>query len=59
MFILYNVMRSNELLRENMYNLNNDFNSSHRAADVRQRGEKIVADVSSGAPTTLVIPGHR
>ena len=29
-----------------------DFNSS-------QRWQKIVADVKSGAPTTLMVPGHR
>ena len=36
-----------------------DFNSSQRAADDRQSWQKIVADVSNGAPTTLVVPGHR
>ena len=36
-----------------------DFNSSQRAAEDRQRWQKIVADVSSGAPTTLMVPGHR
>ena len=32
-----------------------DFNSSQRAAEDRQRWQKIVADVSSGAPTTLLV----
>ena len=36
-----------------------DFNSSLRAAEDRQRWQKIVADVSSGAPTTLMVPGRR
>ena len=36
-----------------------DFNSSQREAEDRQRLQKIVADVSSGAPTTLNVPGHR
>ena len=36
-----------------------DFNNSQRAAGDRQRWKKIVADVSSGAPTTLMVPGHR
>ena len=36
-----------------------DFNSSQRAAEDRQRWQKIVADVSSGAPMTLMVPGHR
>ena len=36
-----------------------DFNSSQIAAEDRQRWQKIVAGVSSGAPTTLVVPGHR
>ena len=36
-----------------------DFNNSQRAAEDRQRWQKIVADVSSGAPTTLMVPGHR
>ena len=36
-----------------------DFNSSQRAAEDCQRWQKIVADVSSGAPTTLMAPGHR
>ena len=43
-----------------------DFNSSQRAAEDRQRAaedrqrwQQIVADVSSGAPTTLMVPGHR
>ena len=35
-----------------------DFNSSQRAAEDRHRRRKIVADVSSGAPTTLIVPGH-
>ena len=35
-----------------------DFNSSQRAAEDRQRWQKIVADVNSGAPTTLMVPGH-
>ena len=35
-----------------------DFNSSQRAAEDRQRWQKIVADVSSGALTTLVVPGQ-
>ena len=30
-----------------------------KAAEDRQRWKKIVADVSSGAPTTLRVPGHR
>ena len=34
-------------------------NSSQRAAEDRQRWQKIVADVSNGAPTTLMDPGHR
>ena len=29
-----------------------------RAAEGRQRWQKIVADVSSGAPTTLMVPGR-
>ena len=32
-----------------------DFNSSQRAAEDRQRWQKIVSDVSSGAPTTLMV----
>ena len=36
-----------------------DVNSSQRAAEDRQRWQKIVADISSGAPTTLMVPGHR
>ena len=36
-----------------------DFNSSQRAAEDRQRWQKIVAGVSSGAPTTLMVPGRR
>ncbi len=36
-----------------------DFNSSQRAAEDHQRWQKIVADVDSGAPTTLMVPGHR
>ena len=36
-----------------------DFNSSQRAAEDRQRWQKIVADVNSGAPTSLMVPGHR
>ena len=36
-----------------------DFNNSQRAAEDRQRWQKIVADVSSGASTTLMVPGHR
>ena len=36
-----------------------DFNTSQRAAVDRQRWQKIVADVWSGAPTTLMVPGHR
>ena len=36
-----------------------DFNNSQRAAEDRQIWKKIVADVSSGAPTTLMVPGHR
>ena len=36
-----------------------DFNSSQRAAEDSQRWQKIVANVSSGAPTTLMVPGHR
>ena len=35
-----------------------DFNSSLRAVEDRQRWQKIVADVSSGGPTALVVPGH-
>ena len=35
-----------------------DFSNSQRAAEDRQRWKKIVADVSSGAPTTLMVPGH-
>ena len=34
-----------------------DFNNSQRAAEDRQRWQKIAADVSSGAPTTLRVPG--
>ena len=36
-----------------------DVNSSQRAAEDRQRWQKIVADVNGGAPTTLMVPGHR
>ena len=36
-----------------------DFYSSQRAAEDRQRWKKIVGDFSSGAPMTLVVPGHR
>ena len=36
-----------------------DFNNSQRAAEDRQIWKTIVADVSSGAPTTLMVPGHR
>ena len=36
-----------------------DFSNSERAAEDRQRWKKIVADVSSGAPTTLRVPGNR
>ena len=35
------------------------FNSSQRAAEDRQRWQEIVADVNSGAPTNLVVLGHR
>ena len=35
------------------------YNSRQRAAEDRQICPKIVADVSSGAPTTLVALGHR
>ena len=35
-----------------------DFHSSQRAAEDRQTWQKIVVDVSSGAPTTLRVPGH-
>ena len=35
-----------------------DFNSSQRVAEDHQRWLKIVADVNSGAPTTLLVPGH-
>ena len=33
-----------------------NFNNSQRAAEDRQNWKKIVADVSSGAPTTLRVP---
>ena len=36
-----------------------DFISSQRAAEDRQRWQTIVADVSSGAPTTLMVAGYR
>ena len=36
-----------------------DFNSSQRAAEDRQRWQKIVAEDSSGVPMTRVVPGHR
>ncbi len=36
-----------------------DFNSSQRAAEDRQRWQKIVAGVSSGAPTTLMVSVSR
>ena len=36
-----------------------DFNSSQRAAEDRQRWQKIVVDVNSGTPTTLMVAGHR
>ena len=36
-----------------------DFNSSQRAAEDRQRWQKSVADVSSGAHTTLMVPVSR
>ena len=36
-----------------------DYNSSPRAAEDRQRWQKIVDDVNNGAPTTLMVPGHR
>ena len=36
-----------------------NFNSSQRAAEDHQRWQKIVADVNSGAPTTLMVAGHR
>ena len=36
-----------------------DFNSSQRTAQHHQICQKIVADVSIGAPTTLMVPGHR
>ena len=36
-----------------------DFNSSQIAAEDRQRWKKIVADVRSGAPTTLMVPVSR
>ena len=35
-----------------------DGNSSQRAAKYSQRWQKIVADVISGAPTTMVVPGQ-
>ena len=35
-----------------------DFNNSQRAAEDRQRWQNSVADVSSGAPTTLMVPGR-
>ena len=36
-----------------------DSNISQKAAKDCQRCQKIVADVSSGAPPTLAVPGHR
>ena len=36
-----------------------DIKSSQRAAEDRERWQTIVSDVSSGAPRTLVVPGHR
>ena len=36
-----------------------DFNSSQRAAEDGQIWQKIVVDFSSGAPTTLMVPGQR
>ena len=36
-----------------------DFNRSQRAAEDRHRWQKIVADVSSDAPATIMVPGHR
>ena len=36
-----------------------DFNSIQRAAEDRQRWQKIVANVSSGAISTLMVPGNR
>ena len=35
------------------------FNNCQRAAEDHYRWQKIVADISSGAYTTLVVPGHR
>ena len=36
-----------------------DINSSQRAVEYRYIWQTIVADVNSGAPTTLMFPGHR
>ena len=36
-----------------------EFNSSQRMAEDRQRWQKIVDNVGSGAATTLVVQGHR
>ena len=36
-----------------------DFSSSQRAAEDCPRWKKIVADVSSGAPAAMMVPGHR
>ena len=47
--------RQNKRWEDNM----KDFNARQRAAEDRQRRQKIVADVSSDASTHLVVTGHR
>ena len=39
--------------------MNKDINSSERGGEDRRRSGKIVTDVSTGAPTTLVVPVTR
>ena len=52
--------RQKKICEDNIKEWNGlDFNSIQRAAEDGQRWKKSVTDVSSGAPTTLMVPGHR
>ncbi len=53
-------MKAKEKMREDNIRMwtGLDFNNCQRAAEDRKRWQKIVADVNSGAPSTLVVPVH-
>ena len=59
----YQGKEKEESIRKDEYDIREliglDFNSSQRAAKDHQRWQKIVANVNSAAPTTLMVPGHR